>query len=84
MQTYTGLGLTGKAFRQSPLLLLARDRALEERVEDGVHARLIAWGARRACVGEGGVDEGDPRRAFSSGISFGQGHWKWDVGVGRG
>ena len=84
MQTYTGLGLTGKAFRQPPLFLIACDGALKERVEDGVHARLIAWGPCRACIGEGGVDEWDPRRAFSSGISFGQGHWKWDVGVGRG
>ena len=68
MQTYTGLGLTGKAFRQPPLFLLARDGALEERVEDGVQARLVAGRACRTCIGEGSVDEGDSGGALSGSV----------------
>jgi hypothetical protein len=50
-------GQTGDTLYQTSFLLLATDRCLKERVEDGMHAVRITWGTGWAGMGKGVCDE---------------------------
>jgi len=50
---------TGETLLQTSFLLLATDRCLKERVEDGMHAVRITWGTGWACMRKGACDEWD-------------------------
>jgi hypothetical protein len=50
---------TGDTLYQTSFLLLATDRRLKERVEDGMHAVRITRGTGWACMGKRACDKRD-------------------------